>query len=62
MAFDDRSKWFSMEDELRAFELEEWGTNRMSEIREKIVEREWSDAQDRMTGMAEEQADWDADE
>jgi hypothetical protein len=57
-----REGWFALEQDLRAFELEEWGTNRMEEIREKIQADEWSKAQARMTGMDEEQADWDADE
>ena len=47
---------------LQKFELDEFGTNDMGEIQEVIREREWSDAQERMTGMAEEQADWEEDE
>lgn len=49
----------SMEEELRQFELEEWGTNDLGEIVRKIHERKWEKSQARMTGMAEEQADWE---
>lgn len=57
-----RQRWFSLEEELRAFELEEWGTNRMPEIQQQIQKSNWQKAQDALTGMDEEQADWDADE
>lgn len=46
---------------LEQFEREEWGTNDMEEIQEKIQEKEWADARKRMTGMEEEQADWEYD-
>ena len=55
-------RWGSMEEDLRRFEREEFGTNDFPEIIETIRDREWKAAQSRMTGMDEEQADWDADE
>ena len=54
--------WKRLEGELQQFEREEWGTNDWDKIQEKIREKEWSDAEKRMTGMEEEQADWEADE
>ena len=54
-----RQRWFSLEEELRAFELEEWGTNRMPEIQQKIQKSNWQKAQDTLTGMDEEQAEWE---
>ena len=52
----------SMEKMMQRFEREEWGTNDWPTIQEKIRETEWKRAQDALTGMEEEQADWDADE
>jgi hypothetical protein len=46
---------------LQQFEREEFGTNDFPKIIEVIKEREWSDAQDRLTGMDAEQADWESD-
>lgn len=47
---------------LARFEREEWGTNDWGEIQEKIREDDWNKRQEALTGMAEEQADWEADE
>jgi hypothetical protein len=47
---------------LARFEREEWGTNDWGEIQEKIREDDWEKRQGALTGMAEEQADWEADE
>lgn len=43
----------------RCFERREWGTNNWDEIQEKIREQNWRDAQEQMTGMPEEQAEWE---
>lgn len=45
---------------LLEFEQKEFGTNDFSQIIEIIQEREWTEAQDRMTGMEEEQAEWES--
>jgi hypothetical protein len=47
---------------LQDFERKEWGTNDWQEIQVTIRERDWQERQDALTGMAEEQADWDSDE
>lgn len=52
-------KPWTLGEQLEAFEREEWGTHDMAEIKEKIHEKNWSDAEERMTGMAEEQAEWE---
>ena len=57
-----KRRFYGLGSALERFEREEWGTNDWDEIKEKIQEEEWSDAQKRMTGMEEEQADWEADE
>lgn len=54
--------WEGLEKDLRQFEREEWGTNDWPEIKERIWEQETESRQRRMTGMPEEQADWEADE
>lgn len=54
--------WETLGKALERFEREEWGTNDPKEIREAIEAQEWDASQKRMTGMDEEQADWDADE
>lgn len=54
--------WRGLEDQLQEFEREKWGTNDMREIQDAIQEEEWDAAQKRMTGMDEEQADWEADD
>jgi hypothetical protein len=51
-----------LEKDLQEFEREEFGTNDFPEIIETIKRREWADAQDRMTGMDAEQADWEEGE
>lgn len=48
-----------MEENLQEFEREQWGTNDMPTIIRAIKEGELRAAQERMTGMAEEQADWE---
>jgi hypothetical protein len=53
--------WVGAEEEMRKFEQETWGTNDMGEIREAIRSEAWQDAQDRLTGMGPEQADWEGD-
>jgi hypothetical protein len=55
-------RFYGLGKALEQFEREEWGTNDMGEIQEAIQKEEWSKAQKRMTGMEEEQADWEADE
>lgn len=45
---------------MERFEREEFGTNDFPEIIEVIRERDWIDAQERMTGMEEEQAEWES--
>lgn len=52
-------KPWTLGEKLEEFENQEWGTHDMAGIKEKIREEEWSDAQKRMTGMEEEQADWE---
>jgi hypothetical protein len=47
---------------LARFEQEEWGTNDWGEIKEKIITAEQRKREEALTGMAEEQADWEADE
>ena len=47
---------------LARFEREEWGTNDWDEIQEKIREKDKREREDALTGMEEEQADWEADE
>jgi len=51
-----------MEDYLREFEREEWGTNDWREIQEKIVDEDKRQREEALTGMPEEQAEWEADE
>lgn len=46
---------------LQEFERDEFGTNDWENMKEIIRERNWQAAQDNMTGMDEEQADWDAE-
>ena len=53
------TNWRSMEENLQEFEREQWGTNDMPTIIRAIKEGELRAAQERMTGMAEEQADWE---
>lgn len=48
-----------MEKMLYDFEEEEWGTHDLTEITSKIEAEEWNKARHRMTGMNEEQADWE---
>lgn len=52
----------AMEEALREFERQEFGTNDFPTIIGIIQERAWSDAQGRLTGMAEEQAEWEETE
>lgn len=56
------SRWRGLEEELQQFERDEFGTNDMGEIIQIISERELDAAQKRMTGMPEEQADWENDD
>lgn len=44
---------------LARFEQEEWGTNDFDEIKEKIREDDWRNRQQSLTGMDEEQAEWE---
>ena len=46
---------------LEEFEQEEWGTNDWGEIQEKIREGDWEERRAALTGMEEEQADWESD-
>lgn len=56
-------RWYgSMEEELQRFEREEWGTNDWEEIQEKIRNEDREERQRALTGMPEEQADWEEDE
>lgn len=55
----DQRFYGSMEEELQRFEREEFGTNDMEKIREVIIQREMEDRQAALTGMEEEQADWE---
>lgn len=54
--------WKGLERNLQEFERDEFGTNDFGEIIEVIKEREWSDAQGRMTGMDAEQAEWEEED
>jgi hypothetical protein len=47
---------------LQEFEREQWGTNDWSEIQEKIREEDKREREEALTGMDEEQADWEEDE
>lgn len=53
---------YGMERELQRFEQEEFGTNDWGEIVDRVTADEWRKAQERMTGMEEEQADWESDD
>lgn len=54
------SDFWSMERYLQQFELEEYGTTDWGEIQAVLQERTWKAAQDRMTGMEDEQAEWES--
>lgn len=54
--------WEGLEQDLQRFEREEWGTNDWDEIQERIIDGEVNDRLKRMTGMPEEQADWEEGE
>ena len=58
----ERRSYKPLSNMLEEFEREEWGTNDWSEIQEKIREDDWSQRQNALTGMEEEQADWEVDE
>lgn len=47
---------------LARFEREEWGTNDWGDIKEKIITAEQRKREEALTGMPEEQADWEDDE
>jgi hypothetical protein len=47
---------------LDRFEREKWGTNDWDEIQEKIREGQCRERQEALTGMEEEQADWESDD
>ena len=53
--------WVGADEEMRRFEIETWGTNDMLVIKEAVIAEAWRDAHDRLTGMEEEQADWESD-
>jgi hypothetical protein len=54
--------WEGLERDLQEFERQEWGTNDWGNIKEAILEGESAEAQRRMTGMPEEQSDWEEDD
>ena len=51
-----------LENYLRRFEQEEWGTNDWEEIQEKIRAEAEEERKKTLTGMPEEQADWEGDD
>lgn len=50
-----------LEEDLLRFERDEFGTNDWDEIQEIIRQRDWEKRQKGLTGMEEEQADWESD-
>jgi hypothetical protein len=54
--------WVGLEAEMTAFNLKEFGTNDPTEIQEVIIRQTHKEARDALTGMDEEQADWDEDD
>jgi hypothetical protein len=54
--------WAGLGQELQEFEREQWGTNDFPTIISLIEEESIQNAKELLTGMDEEQADWEADE
>ena len=48
-----------LERDLQEFEREEWGTNDWEEIKQKIYEKDKQERENALTGMEEEQREWE---